>query len=41
VFKEQMVNGSWATAPVSADTTVAIENAILARARELRLSSLE
>jgi hypothetical protein len=41
VFKEQMVNGSWTTAPVSGDTTVAIENAILARARELRLSSLE
>jgi hypothetical protein len=41
VFKEQMVNGAWTTAPVSGDTTAAIENAILARARELRLSSLE
>lgn len=41
VFKEQLVNGVWTTASVDPDTPVAIENAILAKARELRLSSIE
>lgn len=41
VFKEQLVNGSWQTAAVSPDTNIALENAILSRARQLRLSSTE
>ena len=41
VFKEQLVNGAWQTASVSPDTNVALENAILTRARQLRLSSTE
>ncbi len=41
VFRETLVNGSWATATVSPDTNVALENAILAKARQLRLGSSE
>ncbi|HVY89297.1 MAG TPA: DUF3576 domain-containing protein [Hyphomonadaceae bacterium] len=41
VFRETMVNGQWQTAAVSPDTNVALENAILAKARELRLSNIE
>ncbi len=41
VFKETKVNGQWATAPVSPDTNVAMENAILTKARQLRLSTIE
>lgn len=41
VFKETNANGQWATAPVSSDTNVALENAILSKARQLRLSQLE
>jgi hypothetical protein len=41
VSKENMVDGGWRTAALSPDTTVAIENAILARARELRLSTVK
>jgi hypothetical protein len=41
VQREQLANGVWTTAPVSPDTSVAIENAILAKARELRLSNLD
>jgi Domain of unknown function (DUF3576) len=41
VFKETKVNGAWATAAVSPDTNVAMENAILTKARQLRLSTLE
>lgn len=41
VFKETNVNGMWATAPVSPDTNVQLENAILAKARELRLQTIE
>jgi hypothetical protein len=41
VFKEDKVNGQWATAPVSPDTNVAMENAILTKARQLRLSTIE
>lgn len=41
VFKEQMVNGAWQTAAVTPDTNVALENAILTKARQLRLSTIE
>jgi hypothetical protein len=41
VFRETMVNGQWASAPVNPETNVALENAILAKARQLRLSSIE
>lgn len=41
VFRETLANGVWTTAPVSPDTNVALENAILAKARQLRLSSLQ
>jgi hypothetical protein len=41
VFRETLVNGAWTTATVSPDTNVALENAILAKARQLRLGSSE
>lgn len=42
VFKETKVGGgAWATAPVSPDTNIQLENAILAKARELRLQTIE
>lgn len=41
VFRETLANGVWTTASVSPDTNVALENAILAKARQLRLSSLQ
>lgn len=41
VFRETLANGVWTTAPVSPDTNVALENAILSKARQLRLSSLQ
>ena len=41
VFRETSVNGQWTTAPVSPETNVALENAILAKARQLRLSNIE
>ncbi len=42
VFRETLNEaGAWATATVNPDTRVAIENAILARARELRLSTID
>lgn len=37
VFRETLVNGAWVSAAVSPDTNVALENAILAKARQLRL----
>jgi len=37
VFRETLVNGAWTPASVSPDTNVALENAILAKARQLRL----
>jgi hypothetical protein len=37
VFRETLVSGAWVPAAVSPDTNVALENAILAKARELRL----
>lgn len=33
--------GEWTTGPVTTDTRIAIENAILTRARELRLSTID
>lgn len=41
VFRETLANGVWTTAPVNPETNVALENAILAKARQLRLSSLQ
>jgi hypothetical protein len=41
VFRETLVNGQWATAAVSPETNIALENAILAKARQLRLSNIE
>jgi hypothetical protein len=41
VFRETNVNGQWTTAAVSPETNVALENAILAKARQLRLSNIE
>ncbi|ACT57710.1 DUF3576 domain-containing protein [Hirschia baltica] len=41
VQKEVLVNGNWQTANVDEGTGAALENAILSRARELRLSSIE
>ncbi len=42
VFRETKGDGgTWVTAPVSPDTNVAMENAILSKARQLRLSTIE
>jgi Domain of unknown function (DUF3576) len=41
VFRETLVNGAWVPASVSPDTNVALENAILAKARQLRLGGTE
>jgi hypothetical protein len=41
VFRETMTNGVWTPASVSAETNVALENAILAKARQLRLGAVE
>ena len=41
VFREALVNGQWQTAPVSPETNIALENAILSKARQLRLSNIE
>jgi len=40
IFRQQQVNGSWVDAAVDPDTEIQIENAILTRARQLRLSSV-
>lgn len=39
IFRQVMQNGHWVDAPVDRATAVAIENKILARARQLRTSS--
>jgi hypothetical protein len=39
IFRQQNVNGAWADATVDPETEVQIENAILTRARQLRLST--
>jgi hypothetical protein len=41
VFRETLVNGAWTTATVNPETNIALENAILAKARQLRLSNIE
>ncbi len=41
VFRETLVSGAWVPAVVSPDTNVALENAILAKARQLRLGGTE
>lgn len=40
IFRQTNANGSWADATVDPDTEIQIENAILERARELRLSNV-
>lgn len=40
IFRQQQVNGAWTDATVDPETETQIENAILTRARELRLSTL-
>ena len=39
VFRQTQTGGTWTDAQVSADTATKLENAILTRARELRLAS--
>ena len=39
IFRQQQANGAWVDATVDPETEVQIENAILTRARQLRLSS--
>lgn len=41
VFKQVQGAGGWADAAVNDDTSIQIENAILTRARQLRLSTIE
>ena len=41
VFRETLVNGVWRPAEVAAETNIALEDAILAKARQLRLGSTE
>jgi hypothetical protein len=40
VFRQTMTNGAWSDAQPSPDTAHKLEDAILTRARELRLASL-
>jgi hypothetical protein len=40
IFRQTNTNGAWADSTVDQDTEVQIENAILQRARELRLSNV-
>jgi hypothetical protein len=40
IFRQRQVNGTWADATVDPDTEIQIENAILTRARQLRLSNV-
>jgi len=40
IFKQTQVNGQWVDAAVDAETEIQIENAILTRARQLRLSNV-
>lgn len=40
IFRQTQVNGQWTDASVDPDTEIQIENAILTRARQLRLSTL-
>ncbi|MBL8535822.1 MAG: DUF3576 domain-containing protein [Hyphomonadaceae bacterium] len=40
IFRQQQVNGQWSDASVDPETEIQIENAILTRARQLRLSTV-
>jgi len=40
IFRQQQVDGAWTDATVDPDTEIQIENAILTRARQLRLSNV-
>lgn len=40
IFRQTQVNGAWIDATVDPDTEIQIENAILTRARQLRLSTV-
>jgi hypothetical protein len=40
IFRQQLTNGTWSDATVDPDTEIQIENAILTRARQLRLSAV-
>ncbi len=40
IFRQQQVDGTWADATVDPETEIQIENAILTRARQLRLNTL-
>jgi hypothetical protein len=40
IFRQQQVNGAWTDAAVNPETEIQIENAILTRARQLRLSTV-
>jgi hypothetical protein len=40
IFRQQQVNGAWSDATVDPETEIQIENAILTRARQMRLSSV-
>lgn len=40
IFRQQQVNGAWQDATVDPETEIQIENAILTRARQLRLSTV-
>ena len=41
LFRQENVNGAWVDAAVDPATAIQLENAILRRARELRLSTLD
>ena len=41
VFRETLTNGAWVSAAVAPETNVALENAILAKARQLRLNAIQ
>ncbi|MFT3722682.1 MAG: DUF3576 domain-containing protein [Hyphomonadaceae bacterium] len=41
VFRETLTNGAWVSAAVAPETNVALENAILTKARQLRLNAIQ
>ncbi len=41
VFRETLTNGAWVSAAVAPETNVALENAILSKARQLRLNAIQ
>ena len=41
VFKQQMSGGAWVDVPVTAETTRALEDTILTRARQMRIAQAE